>query len=300
MIRALPLLVLLTACTPSAEKPHDTGTTDTGTGETGTPADDTGETGDTGPEACQGDGDGRITFDEFVADPTLGIRARYTVNAAGSMVAVPSATAAWDFTGTTPSDVTWEIGIQAPADAWFADLFPEATYYVGLDAAEETYGIYRVDTAAERLLLLGMATATPHGGYLVYAEPVVVFEFPLTLDRTWDNVAVEAEGTWEGTTYPADYGAAGVVTLEHTYRFQVDATGTAEVPLGTFEALRVRLDQSLSAVNSWSGPFATETMITYFYVAECTGLVARIRSTEGERDPAFTQGSEYLRLGSAR
>lgn len=301
----LPLLLLtLSACTVAPDDSAEPSDTDDSTpGETGeTGLEDTDET-----EACVGDGDGRISWSEFVADPALGIHAVYTTNTPGSTVPVPpvggvdqgDGSYAWDFsTVDSGSDTQWTIALGLPEDAWFADRFPDATYTVGLDASEEVLGVYRVNDGTEQLELLGLATADEAAGdVLVYAEPVVVFDFPLSAGNTWDNERVQADGHWEGEDYPADYGWHGTVTLNHSYGFEVDRAGALEAPLGGFEVLRVRADQRMEAINSIYGSFAEESLITYFYVAECTGLVARVRSTADEDDPDFAQASEYLRLG---
>ncbi len=304
-LHLLPLL-LLAGC-PSADDTaaDDTDTRDTGpvdTAETG------GETGDTGETAsCVPDGDGRIEWSEFVADPSLGIQAVYTTNTPGSTVSVPSVGGtdqgdgswAWDFSAVdSATDTEWTIGLGMPEDAWFAEHFPTATYTVGLDASEAVLGVYRVNDDAESLELLGLASADEGtGDVLVYEEPVVVFDFPLAVGNSWDNDQIQADGHWEGEDYPADFGWHGTVTLHHSYGFQVDRAGTMEAPIGGFDVLRVVSTQRMEAVNSIYGSFADEGLFTYFYVAECTGLVARVRSTPDERDPDFADASEYLRLG---
>ncbi|MBT3217514.1 MAG: hypothetical protein HN348_00350 [Proteobacteria bacterium] len=255
---------------------------------------------------CVPDGDGRVSFDEFSADPSLGINAIYTTNAPGGAVNVPSmagtsngdGTFGWDFSSVAVADQSWTVAIAHPEELWFASYFPEATYIVGMDASESVYGVYRVDAAAERLELLGMATADKYkAGLIKYEEPVVVFEFPLSYERSWQSGRVKASGRWEGTDYPVDFGLAGEVTLQHSYGFEVDRRGTVAVPLGSFDVLRLRSNQLMEAVNSITGTFASEKTILYFYIAECTGLVARVRSTDGETDPDFNEASEYLRLG---
>lgn len=303
LMRPLPLLgLLLLGCppTPDSGAPDDSELQDTDAADTG-PV-DTGETA-----TCVPDGDGRITWSEFVADPALGIQAIYTTNSPGSTVTVPpvggldqgDGSFAWDFSATGETgDTQWTIALGLPADAWFGDRFPTATYTVGLDASEEVLGIYRVNADAERLELLGLATADQTaGGVLVYEQPVVVFDFPLAVGSSWSNDQVQADGHWGGEDYPADFGWQGTVTLHHSYSFTVDRAGSLEAPLGGFDVLRLRADQRMEAVNSLYGSFADEGLISYFYVAECAGLVARIRSTPDERDPDFDQASEYLRLG---
>ena len=297
------LLALLVGC-PAPKDTGDPSDTDLETGDS-TETQETGETGDTEPEGCEADGDGRISWSEFLADPTLGITALYQVNQPGTEVEVPDlagedqgdGTFAWDFTAPTDEDDTWSVTIRTLEGTWFADSFPDATYYVGLDASDTTWGIYKVDDAQERLFLLGLASAQEGESLLMYDEPVVVFEFPVADGKSWSSDAVEARGLYEGTEYPADFGLAGTVHLYHTYRFEVDGTGSLSVPMGTFDVLRLRLYQEMSADNSLYGNVDTISQYAYFYLAECTGLVARVRSRDDERSPDFQVATEYLRLG---
>ncbi len=309
-LHLLPLLLLL-GCPPTndtAVEDSEPDTEDTADADTDADGDtDTDTDADTDTETCVPDGDGRIEWAEFVADPSLGIVAGYTTNQPGTTVTVPpvggvdqgDGSWSWDFSAPDAADAEWDVSLSLPSDHWFAPHYPDATYVVGLDASEEVLGVYRVNDNAERLELLGLASAEESSGdYLVYEEPVVVFDFPLAVGNSWSSTEIQADGHWEGEDYPADFGWHGTVTLHHSYGFEVDRAGSLEAPLGGFDALRVRGDQRMEAVNSLYGGFAEESMITYFYVAECAGLVARVRSTEGERDPDFDRASEYLRLGN--
>lgn len=303
-------LMVLTACEVGipAKDSSDTGTDsgDTQDSQDSEDTQDSSDTSDTSDDRCVPNGDWRIDFSEFVADPTLGLVAASTVNEPGSTVEIPDQDGVddgaggrtWDFSEATSEDRLWDIGLSELEGFWFADEFPDATYTVPLDASEESYGIYKVDADAEKLLLLGMASATQDFTLLKYASPISVFEFPIRTDRSWASVDVEASGTFEGESYPIDYGLYGVVSLQHTYTMSVDLQGSAKVPLGTYDVLRLKLEQSFKAVNSISGPFAENTQISYFYVTECTGLVARVRGVQDETDPDFHLASEYLRLGN--
>ncbi len=296
-------LLCLAACSPASESGLDDGAADTAdTGGADTDPDDTGSA----DGSCQPNHDWLLSFEELPADPALGIEAIYTSNAPGSLVSIPDIDGvlkndgfhSWDFTlADGVQDQQWTVTIRDLEGTWFQEHFPDATYYVGLDASEQEYGVYRVDAEQERLFLLGLVSAEPDLTLLTYLEPVVVFEFPMVLDKQWSSDAVQAEGVYQGQEYPADYGVAGVVSLEHSYQMQVDRQGYADVPLGEFEVLRLRVDQQLSAINSYTGPFSTSSMISYFFLAECAGLAARVRGPENGKDPSFQQASEYLRLG---
>lgn len=297
------ILLALVAC--SNRMPTDqtevVDTDDTGLVDTGDP----GDTGETDEPICVPDHDGSISWEELVADPALDVQATWTSNQAGTVVSVDvegtdqgDGSYVWDFTSPTDQDVTWSSSLVGLQGLWFADSFPTATYVVGLDTSGDLLGVYQVDEASERLLLLGVASVEEGEALLVYTEPVVAFEYPLVAGKSWSSVEVEATGHYEGEDYPQDYGIYGVVGLRHTYRFQVDRHGTAQVPLGDFDVLRVRLTQQMTAVNETYGTtLATDTQSAYFFMTECTGLVARIRSEEGVERPDFDKATEYLRLG---
>lgn len=301
------LLAALVACTHPKDTgdPADTSHDTSDPTDTSDTSDTTIDTGDSGTTGCVGDDDGRITFDEFVADPTLGLTAIYTTNDPGTVVDIPApggtdqgdGTWAWDFSATSDrTDVEWNLGIHPMEGAWFADAFPEGTYYVGLDSSDAYQGIYQVDEAGEALFLLGLASTADGEALLRYTEPVTVFDFPIALDKSWQTTT-EAVGLYDGIEYPADYGVMGTVHLYHTYAFEADRQGEAHVPLGTFDVLRLALNQEMAAINDPYGEVSNTTQKAYFFVTECTGLVARIRSEDGERSDDFRKATEYLRLG---
>jgi hypothetical protein len=64
------------------------------------------------------------------------------------------------------------------------------------------------------------------------------------------------------------------------------------VPAGSFDTLRLRMNYSETV-----GVYVT-TRITYLYLAECYGAVARIRSQDNETSADFTTASEYRRLAT--
>lgn len=297
----LALLALFAAaCTPPG---GDTGV-DTDTG----PDLDTGWIPtDTGGEdvRCVGDDDGSVDMEEYVVEVEADIHVLYTVNSPGTTVDVPDlegdgradGTRYWDFSAVDDeADETWSAAVASLSGTWFEGYFPDATYYVGIDASEETYGVYEVDEEGERLLLSGMVSATEGDILLEYTEPVVVFEFPVVAGKSWSSDHVEAVGTYEGVEYP--YDSFGTTTrLYHTYAFSVDEEGVVEVPAGSFDVLRVDLAQEFVAENSFYGEISSVEMRAAFFLAECTGLVARVRSEEGATRPDFERATEYLRLG---
>lgn len=280
------LIILFLGCTP--EKEDTSITTDTYTTTTTT------DTDTQTTQLCEGNEDGIIDFDEFVADPSLGIAVSYTVNEPGSLVDVDLNS--WDFSQDEENDETWIIQIKDLVGTWFESYFPTATYYVPLDASNEVVGIYKIDNTEQQLQLLGLASVENGVTVLVYDKPVTVFDFPIQQGRSWAS-KVSAIGMFEGEEFPADYGVYGTVNLEHNYIMEVDSHNTTTVPMGEFDTLRVKVLQEMSAENSYYGTVESNSSISYFYASECIGLVARIRSKPDEKNEHFSQATEYLRLG---
>jgi hypothetical protein len=74
------------------------------------------------------------------------------------------------------------------------------------------------------------------------------------------------------------------------YESVVDANGTLETPLGTFDVLRVRvlLTRTIGIV--------VTTVRTFAFVTECYGTVATVTSEDNEADVEFTHALEIRRI----
>ena len=233
--------------------------------------------------------------------PELGPTVLYTVNRPATVVDVPDPEGVWrdgalewDFSAVDPdADGVVQDALLAPGQFWFGADFPDADYASAMDAEGAVLGLYRLDEASGALLLLGLASIAPEETILRYATPIPALRFPLERGAQWAAMEVEAEGTHEGVTYPL-----GLLRLSHDYEFTVDRAGRMAVPAGEFDVLRVTLAFAARAENM-GFPVGVERRTTYLYVAECVGLVARVRSEADELDPGFRRATEYRRLGFA-
>ncbi|MFH1438191.1 MAG: hypothetical protein ABIJ56_20950 [Pseudomonadota bacterium] len=128
---------------------------------------------------------------------------------------------------------------------------------------------------------MGMASEEEGRVRLVYDPPVEIVRFPIRKGDTW---LVESDVSGVNNWIPA--------TATAEYNVHVDATGIVHVPAGEFNVTRIRIDLDQSV------PFTIFGMsnIGYTFIAECYGVIARIRSTDGEEEPNFTQAAEYRRL----
>ncbi len=253
---------------------------------------------------CIGNGDGVIELSEFPAMQALGLVATYTLNKPGTQVPVPNlggkqqedkVSWAWDFSAkiSGKDEVHYE-SILPLSSFWFQEHYPDGQFVQPFSA--EYMGIYRLDE--EGLSLLGIASAEEDVTALAYAEPVLLLPLPLSAGQAWEALEVPAEGLYEGQAYPASYGAAGTLSVTHSYSFLSDKKGTVKVPAGSFPVQRVYLDLEMAVHNSLMlVPVAQKRVRIALFVAECAGTVALVRSLEGETQKEFQWASEYKRLG---
>ena len=287
-----------------AGTPSDLGPIDLGGADAGLSRDVAGDAGgavDTGGPGplCVPNGDERVVAAEMPVVPELSPSVLYSVNRPETIVDVPDpdgvwdeGTLRWDLAAFDPDrDHVVQDALLPPADFWFGQDFPDAQYASAMDAEGATLGLYRLDASGEALLLLGMASLQEGETLLRYETPIPALRFPLERGVAWEALEVEAHGTHDGVTYPF-----GTLRLSHDYVFTVDRVGAMSVPAGDFLVLRVALDFTARAENLGI-PVAAERRTTYLWVAECVGLVARVRSVADELDPGFRRATEYRRLG---
>jgi hypothetical protein len=239
---------------------------------------------------CVGDGDGVIEEGELALAESFDLRARFLVNRPGVEQTV---TDRWDLP-SDPEGLLLDLGPQRLDAQWYAARFPEAQFAGLLDASEGTWGAWRL--AEDGLELLGLASETPDEVALAYSEPVRSVPLPLRVGDTWQH-EVDAEGVVDGEPVPRDLGADGVISLLHRWSFSAEERGTLPLPLGDIDTLRVRATVSTELRNSAAGLIASDVQRVDLYVAECLGVVARVRSRIDEPSADFTAAVEVLRAG---
>lgn len=193
----------------------------------------------------------------------------------------------WHFDTILDSDAEVEIGALPISDFWFEDepAFSDATYVAPLDGSSENYGIFtRTDT---ELLMLGVASDEPELTLITYDPPLTALVFPMEVGTTFSD-EISASGTFEGNSF---------YFSTDTYNVEVDARGTAVTPAGSFDVLRLRIEQNIS-VPILVFPFSIEqSHIRYSFLTPCLGQVVAVSSVDGETDPLYTEASELRRVG---
>lgn len=242
---------------------------------------------------CVGDADGVLEPSELVVAPGLAPNAAFLVDPASATVDLPGSR--WELTfAAAAEDEVHFLGPRELTGEWFEAAFPEGEFSALTDVGGQTRSVYRRDD--DTLLLLGIASVGEGTTALAYDAPVPVLPLPLEVGDDW-TAQVGAEGFHEGQEYPIDLGLDGVVSLVHRYEFEVVADQTVALPAADLPALLVRLRLSTEAWNSYLGLVASESVRVDLLVAECLGVVGRVRSRPDELDPDFTTAAEVMRLG---
>lgn len=225
---------------------------------------------DAGPPACH-DGDERLTADELPLPLDVSLRVRVATDASLDTHGTerPDGTRGWDFEGPYGGDVDRSLRRVAPAGAWYAASFPDASYVLPLSTQEDLLGVFRLDAAG--LVLLGVVS--PESGAtrteLAYDPPAPVWRFPLAPGASWDVTS-----TVSGVTS----GVPSVYT--ERWRVEVDARGDAGTPAGVRSVLRVN-----TRITRTVGALVTE-LRRHAYVEPCVGAVAQVFADGGDAEPA--------------
>jgi hypothetical protein len=252
---------------------------------------------------CQANDDGLLEAHELPALAAMGVVAAFTRNPFGSVVAVPDTGGVWDegcachrfdFRGARPEDHVIYDGV-LPVDAfWFAAALPGGDFVQSY--GDGVLGVYRLTDQA--LSLVGLASEAPGETAIAYDPPVPLLKLPLRLGDAWTALDTRVSGTFEGQRYPLDTGLTGVVSLSHSFQFQVDRAGFVALPAGEFPVWRVSVLLTMEVRNSLNPvPVATVRRVILLFLAECVGLVARVASRDGETATDFTFATEFRRLG---
>lgn len=236
--------------------------------------------------------DGKIESRELV--PQVGIPATYLVSPAGKdrPVDVVGQTNAqgrlvWSFGTDFADDQVAKLEAQNIDGKWYAPSFGAVAnpIIVAIDVAGRTEGVYTQDDTGFFLHGVASAAESPPEGktLLVYAQPIMLYRFPLEPGAAWTSSAEVTNGTLRGLPFAS----------RDTYEVKVDGAG--EIGLPDFvltQALRVRTNVTISPA---AGQLTTQRQVGFIF--ECLGEVARATSKLNEPDENFTVASELRRLG---
>jgi len=236
--------------------------------------------GDGGSYSCKPDHNGAVERDEvyFAAAQKARFRVASGVTFATAGAARKDGTKLWDMAAKLEGDQDMDVETLAIAGKWFAGDYPGATYAARMTAGSDLLGVFRATDVD--LQLLGVVSADD-GLFMTrlhYDPPIPVLRFPLMQGATWQTKS-KVTGTAQGVF--AAYA-------EH-YTSKVDARGALKTPFGNFPVLRVhtRLERTIGLLQT--------VLQSHFFVAECYGTVAAVRSHDGETQADFTAAAEVRR-----
>ena len=187
----------------------------------------------------------------------------------------------WDLSNE-PKDPTFaHLGPTALDTQWYASMFPSGAFVT--DAGGDIDGIYHQDDRA--LWLDGTAShdENPPAGktLVVYAQPVAVLRFPITVGDTFTTTAMLAGATILGLPFNGT----------DTYTVDVASSGRLDVPYVDFSPV---LQVQTGLVRA-AGATMVSTRTTSF-LFECFGEVAHATSNPNESNPDFTSATELRRF----
>lgn len=272
-------------CAPEADGgASDAGHVDAGNLDAGTA--DAGGT-DAGPidggnTGCVPNNDATLTRAEVPIATGVGATFRIATDFAVSTAGTSEGgTTTWDFSTALPNDHDARVTVEPMDDQWFKASFPTATYAAQLRDASDVLGVFR--STADALVLLGVASRTKSTSWteLIYATPITVLKFPMKQGDHWTTTS-SATGTASGVSV--------LFGFSETYTTDVDKSGIAKTPFGSFPVLRVntQLDRTVGFLITHSR--------THAFATECFGTIARLSSTDGATTPEFQQAAELQRL----
>jgi hypothetical protein len=217
------------------------------------------------------------------------LRHKYNVGTAGVNVLEPGGPRAWVFdTAAFTGALRWFV-IVDPALAPFRDAFPNANcddHTIPDDSTNSTYDYMRLEDDALNLLgtaVVGSETSDVRVLDTLYKMLVL----PLTFSGAWDAAA-----SW----HIPIVGESIEMLCERRSRMSVDGWGTVEIPMGTFDCLRVDSYDTLINTTYVSGtPISADTSghRAYTWWTREHGMAAAATGPLNDTNHVFTQSDCY-------
>jgi hypothetical protein len=232
----------------------------------------------------------QITLERSELPQQIGdsMRHKYNIGTATVQVLEPGGPQTWEFdTAGFTGGLRWNTIID-PADAPFPELFPdlnrvERTTPDSGDYSGFTY--IRLDDDALNLLGLGYSDSeTTYAN--AYDSWFKMLALPVTFGDAWDGAT-----SWQMYINDSVYS-----TCERWSHLSIDAWGTAVLPMGSFECLRLNCYDTLISTLWRSGnPVFSDTTgyRGYEWWAENHGLVASATGPMDDTSLVFTESDCY-------
>ncbi len=205
-------------------------------------------------------------------------------------VGTPGGGNTWDLTSYSMVDA-WDWWIVDKGDTPFAGYFPSANLVDKISPSPDVYVYSYIEATPASMNILGTGMVSPlEDRVYVYDEPNIM-PLPIAYGNQWRFYHTQSDTVLGGI----------VVEAEYVQNYNVDAWGTVQIPLGTFDCLRTISYDTVKTITYLMGtPMYgdTSTYISYVFWVEDYNNAAIITSHAGETNPSFTNASSFQRLES--
>lgn len=250
-----------------------------------TTAPDTADTSGGTSGACVPNRDGQITRSEVTI--ASGLRGNFKI-ADNATINLTPVDGVWDLTEALDAGKDITAHLYDPAGEWFAEFFPDATYFTQLAEGSDLQGIFRATDDALELIGVASPQDSATATRVAYDPPVQVLKFPLKVGESW-SVETTVSGNFNG--FPISY--------TETYASTVDMAGTLKIPFARGQGMEVLRVSTAMERGVWTFIFPyyyTTNIKTVAFVSECFGTVASATSQEDEASTEFTDAAEVRGL----
>ncbi|RMG43553.1 MAG: T9SS C-terminal target domain-containing protein [Methanobacteriota archaeon] len=220
----------------------------------------------------------------------------YDANSANGFsvnLGTPGGPQTWTFNETMfPGGIPTTQVVVDPATTPFGNDFPASDHaWFSHDSLDGSDDYVYFDLTSSELHLLGLGSHTQNvDTAIVFDNPSTVATFPLSLNDSWnDQYTISFTVDSLGLTLD--------VVVSNTTNTTIDAWGTIDIPLGTFECLRAQqFITQITTVYLFGIPLFADTTntIQYSWLGENHGILATVTSFDGETDPNFTLAEDVM------
>lgn len=199
----------------------------------------------------------------------------------------------WDFRTVTLKAERFTYQFISPAGTPFANRVPQSNFVMKATSPTQlntTSYIYSL-VSSTAFRSLGVGSVSPQGSFFHFASAQDVAPLALNFNATWTSTETDTSGL-----YPT-FAIITTTTSNNT----VDAWGVVRLPIGDFNCLRVRENNTTvtrNVFNGVPGPPQTTTSIDYTWISKSDFFVAAVSSKDNETNPNYTAAAGFSRLFS--
>lgn len=204
----------------------------------------------------------------------------------------------WDFTAVTVDGFRTTQSFSASAGTPFEADFPTANFVLSFSDSSGDAG-FADAVVYEYSQVTSSSFSNVGGGIVVPSLDTALVGFrsedvaplPLGFNTSWVSTETDTFGD------PATFASVCLDTSTHL----VDAWGTLQLPIGTFDCLRVRTDSKYlekTFVNGMVTSMSTSTTIDYAWLTKDNFVLVEAESQDDDTNPNFTNAASFQWVAS--